>query len=292
MKIGEKVAKKPTECMTVGEMLVKIGSTLGEISRYYAERIGLINPNANYPQLSKNTSLYINCKPYSVRRIRKDGEQDLVRLAHEIPYEGSWFYTPQDSRWYHISEDHTEEFGEHGKFRFSSIQRFGSLKISGKEIVHYHTHPKRAVEHVASWAGSELEKMERVDAKVIKDFLTATMYLYMAFPSDGDVEAYVDWSQSLQKQGVTFLGKIASPIGTTTIAIKDVSKDTVRGYDEIHRDMYRRMNEGKYVQFEERDGKPNIAIALEDMFDNINTEMQSRLHLTFKQVSCGIPLLG
>ncbi len=286
--------QKPTPEMTIGEMLVEIGSALGEIGRYYAERIGLINPNLNYPRLPENTPLYINCKPYSIKRTQEEGELDLVRLAHEVPHEGSWFYIPQDSIWYHTSEGHEEEFGQHGQFTLSSIvQRNVRLKVPGRKIDYYHTHPRIAGEYMVTWAGNELEKtMEGVDAKVIKNILTAVMYLYTAFPSDGDVEAYADWSQSLQKRGVAFCGKIASPIGITTVAIKDASNDALKEYEKVHRELFRKIHEGKYVRYEEKDGKPIITVALDDMFDDVNNEMQGKLTLTFQQMDCGVPLVG
>ncbi|MDO8657002.1 MAG: hypothetical protein Q7K45_07235, partial [Nanoarchaeota archaeon] len=242
--------QKPTSEMTSRELLSEIGSTLGEIGRYYAERMGLRNPNPHYPPLPENTPLYINCKPYSVRRAKDGAERDLVSLANEVPYEGSWFYTPQDSIWYHISEGHKEEFGPRGQFELSSIvQKNIKLKIRGKEMYQYHTHPLSAGEYTVTWAASELEKkMEGVDAKTIKKFLTAIMYLYTSFPSDGDVRAYADWSEVSQKLGVAFYGKIASPIGITTIEIKNAGNDTVKRYEMVHRDLYRIMHEGKYVQ--------------------------------------------
>lgn len=286
------MTNKPTQDMTIGEMLVGIGSTLGEIGRYYATNFGLVNRNPEYPRLPKNTPLYINCKPYSIKRAEETGEQDLVRLAHEVPYEGSWFYTPKNSSWYHISEGHEEEFGEHGLFKFSSIQMEGSLKIPGNEIVHYHTHPKAAGEHMATYVWSEIErKMGGIDTDTVKKFIDASMYLHLAFPSTEDVETYTIYSQDLKNRGpISFQGRVASPIGITTVEIIDQSEGVITEYQKVHSTLLNRMHERKYVRYEENGGKPTIAVALEDMFDDVNAEMQGKLRLTFRQVNCGIAL--
>ncbi|MFH0701224.1 MAG: hypothetical protein V2A62_02185 [Candidatus Woesearchaeota archaeon] len=275
------MAAKPTEDMTIGEMLVKIGSGLHEIGRYYAANYGLVNRNPEYPRLPKNTPLYINCKPYSIKRTEKEGEEDLVRLAHEVPYEGSWFYTPKDSTWYHFSEGHEEEFGQNGLFRLSSIQRGGSLNIPGEEIVHYHTHPKRAGEHFVLWAGTEVERnMAGVDASVVNKFMAACMYLYSAFPSDSDVEMYREWSQ----QPVSFQGKIASPIGITKVEIVDQDEDIVKEYHTLHKNLMNLLKD--YVRLE----SGGITLSAEDMFDCVNAKIQGRLQLTFQQINGGITL--
>ncbi|MEW5897010.1 MAG: hypothetical protein AB1668_04920 [Nanoarchaeota archaeon] len=283
------MTKKPTSEMTIGEILAEIGRDLREIGRYYAANWGLINRNPEYYQLPRDTPLYINCKPYSVKRARKDGEQDLVRLAHEVPYEGSWLYTPKDSTWYHVSEGHREEFSEHGKFSFFSIQIGGSLTILGKRIVHYHTHPKRAGQHMVTYALGELEKKFReTDAPLIKDFLIACSYLYLAFPGIDDIGQYVRWARHFQDEwSISFCGRVALPIGIATAEIKDKSEDTVKLYEKVHG----KLDVGKYVQYEEIDGRPTINIALEDMFDNVNIEMQGKLRLTFQQTNCGFPLI-
>ncbi len=286
------MTEKPTQDMTLGEMLAEIGLDLREVGKYYAANWGLIARNPEYPQLAKNTPLYINCKPYSVKRSVKDGERDLVRLAHEVPYEGSWFYTPKDSTWYHVSRGHEEEFGERGLFRFSSIQGCNNLTIPGNEIIHYHTHPKRAGEHMTTYAWTELErKMEGIEVDTVKKFLTASMYLYSAFPSVPDVRLYQEWSQLFKEQGpIIFQGRVASPIGITSVEIFDNSDNAILVYEQVHRELVSRMAEGKHVRYEEHDGKPTITVALEDMFDHVTAEMQGKLRLTFRQADCGFAL--
>ncbi len=286
------MTEKPIKDMTLGEMLAEIGRDLREIGKYYAANWGIIARNPEYPPLAKNTPLYINCKPYSVKRSVKDGERDLVRLAHEVPHEGSWFYTPKDSTWYHVSKGHEEEFGERGLFRFSSIQGCRNLTMPGTEIAHYHTHPKRAGEHMATYAWTELErKMEGIDADTVKKFLTASMYLHSTFPSDTDVEMYLLWSQSFKEQGqLSFQGKVASPIGITTVQLVDESEEVIKEYQRVHGKLISKMVDGRYVRYEEHKGKPTIAIALEDMFDDVNAEMQGKLRLTFRQRNCGFSL--
>ena len=284
------MTENQTNDRTLGNMLAEIGSGLREIGKYYATNWGLIDRNPEYPTLARNTSLYINCKPYSVKRARSDAEQDLVRLAYEVPYEGSWFYMPKESVWYHVSAGHTEEFGEHGEFTFSSLQRGSSFNILGNHLVHYHTHPKSAGEHMAQFLRTEIEKEKGKNIDGIGELLTAGMYLYSAFPSDADIKTYVSWSSEFKKQGLLFQARVASPMGITTVEIMDPSGDVVDDYKRIYDTLFKRMNERQYVEYKINGDEAEITIAFEDMFNDVNAEMQQRMHLTFEHINCGIGL--
>lgn len=105
------------------------------------------------------------------------------------------------------------------------------------------------------------------------------------------MKTHLWWSQSFQEQGqILFQGRVASPIGITTVEIADNSEDVIKTYERVHAKLISRTIEGNYVRYEEHDGKPTIAIALEDMFDDVNAEMQGKLQLTFQQVNCGVAL--
>lgn len=283
--------EKETKDMSIGEMFGELGRGLLNFGRHYAANFDIINRNPEYPRLPRDTPLFINCNPYSIKRTRKDGEKDLVKLAHEVPYEGSWFYTPKDSYWYHVSERHEEEFGDEGKYQFSSIQRKGSFNLPSKEIVHYHTHPKRANDHMTDFLMNRFkEEKQKCGEDLVNKFLDAGMYLYSVFPSVEDIKTYTKLTQDFMNQsGVSFYGRVASPIGITNVNILD-QNESVEKYEEIKKGLFNMISEGNYVQFKKIEDQSTISISAEDLFDDFNKRLEGKLKLDFELIDCGIEL--
>ncbi len=75
----------------------EIGKEFLDIGVQIARQYGLMPKNPGFRRLPADSPLTIDGTLYTVRKSQKSGEKDLITLANEIPYEGSWFYTPADS---------------------------------------------------------------------------------------------------------------------------------------------------------------------------------------------------
>jgi len=268
---------------TTLELLAELGQGLFDIGKTLAVTCGLIERNPEYKRLPQNTPLYINCKPYVVKRSQEDGEKDLVKLANDVHYEGAWFYTPQDSNWYHISKAHKEQFSEEGMFRLSAVMQDIDLDVPGNKVVHYHTHPKVAPEHTLSYINDKLLPNchgDDWDKSVVKAILSICTNFHACFPSSADIASYVDFRKQID-DGLIFEGRIASPLGITQVEIEDPSESTIALYEKIHNKLYERMRKDKIVKLEIRDTKTHIGVYGQNIFDSLNREMKGKMKLTF-----------
>jgi len=271
---------------------VEIGKLTRDLVVDVAEHYGLKELNSDYKRLPRNTPLYINCEPYVVKRSQEDGERDLVALANEVPHEGSWFFTPVDSHWYHITESHEETQSPDGKFRFSDISRKGFFKVRGEELIHYHIHPKRAAELETDQFVKMLEKRQGTSNEQgeTQDFekglfaglFTAYAHCLICFPSLADVSLYADLTKKLE-DNVQFEGKIASPMGITSTEIVDPSEDTKKLYREIHKGRYDRIAESG-AEVKQDGNQIKIYTGQKRLLRKASEDMDGKMKLEFQVV--------
>ncbi len=273
-------AETPLELLAVfGSMLLASGKTV-------AADWGLINENPTYKKLPKDTKLFINCESYVIKKSQQDGEKDLVELANEVPYEGEWIFAPEDSKWYHISEAHNEEFFESGGCKLSTTSGGMPIKIKGDRVFHYHTHPKKGSDHNLNYLLSELSSKlgcRKNEKAVLEVILSLYTQLQLCFPSSADISSYIFFKREITggDGGDIFEGRIASPLGITTVEIQENVDVVALSYKEICRPSTRIINDKIIEPLKRADGGNAIRIYGENIFDSINKEMKGKIRLRF-----------
>ncbi|MBI1970005.1 hypothetical protein HYS48_04895 [Candidatus Woesearchaeota archaeon] len=237
-----------------------------------------------YTELPPHTPLSITYDPYKVRKTKEEGERDLIRLAREIPTEGSWLYSPADSYWYHISYGHREETVD-GSERFASLQWGQNFAIFGQILFEYHTHPRVAGKYIR---GSILELIlqdlrdDKWDEEAARPLARKAIDIALASinvaPSVEDIQTYIRQQRRFDKIQLQWC--IASPVGITRVDILDPTLNTVAAYKNMleAEDAALAKLVGKHITMTE---EGNFAIRYQQLFDSVNELLRGRMQFHF-----------
>ncbi|MBI2659554.1 hypothetical protein HYX07_00140 [Candidatus Woesearchaeota archaeon] len=166
---------------------------------------------------SPRLTLYPTNEPIFIEKGRLGGESDLVRLARTGKDEVHWLYDHSGRTWYNLLSNVVGS-NQNGGRPMNGLKSEIDIPISGKAVTIYHTHTKKSQEKAIGEKVSTLSGLTEFERRVVRSFLLKVEYMHGHFPSDVDIETFVNILDQQEDFNLGF--GIASHLGVTSVSLK------------------------------------------------------------------------
>ena len=207
------------------------------------------------PPLIGRKDLHISNDMYYLDKLQEEGERDLQKISEDALREDSWIFLKDTQRWFHLQNIYYEKLVPSG-IEISGSTKLPKFSSMGSTPIFYHIHPDKFVDEYFALTKAP-------DGLLSRNF----MHAFYALPSQGDLSISLNFPE--------YDCRIATSKGITKF------KANTPNALEINVDTIVRKNTQKYVKIISERG---FILGLFSMFDDINTESQDSVRLSFYTV--------
>jgi len=212
--------------------------------------------------------------PYVFKKDREQGEKELSDLVETSNKECVWLYSADDSLWYSIGFETIKKEKE-GTIRLGVVTYDVDMSKIGKNVSHYHIHPKYAENESYKMTMKDARKEDKykkknpIEQKAFEKIIQNSIAIIASIPSKEDIDAYVYFfSKYSKKCELDF--KIASPYGVLTVEFPN--KADLDSVCEVYEKRFEKVR-GSVMNYHERD-------AVFDAVHKINQLMKDLLKIS------------
>lgn len=154
----------------------------------------------------RDGGLRVEYAPTFVTLSREEGEADMRRLVNAVGNEGCWLFDAETERWYNIT---AASRGHIAKTIGGNLSEFG------RNLTHYHFHPRRTYQKGLSLIRRSVRDPKRLEMR-IGEF---GAIIASAVPSDLDMPSYVTTKKLSTDCDIDF--RIGTPFGRAGVTFNE-----------------------------------------------------------------------